>query len=308
LGGGLGWLSGLFGACCDNLLSARLVTAGGDKLDVDAEHHADLFWAMRGAGANFGVTTSFEARLYPVDKVIGGDIHFAKSDARPVLRGFRDFMRATPDGFQATLNLTNADRGLFISLCYVGDDVAADALLKQIRSWAKPTRENVERQSYAMFAQRAPATKPSNVFAPTLRGIQTVYRESITDEIIEILVEQLEDATPDVVMGLSHYMHGEVCRVSPAATAFAHRQAHAVYLRAAFSWTDPAESDQRIAWGKRWLQQLRPSTNERLYANYQTYETEAGSASLWDLNYARLLSIKRQYDPRNFFRRNANIA
>src|SRR5215467_8258397 len=76
LGGGLGWLSGLHGASCDNLLSARIVTADGRILSVDAEHNQDLFWALRGAGANFGVTTSLEYRLHSVGPVTAGEIYY----------------------------------------------------------------------------------------------------------------------------------------------------------------------------------------------------------------------------------------
>src|ERR1044072_6280568 len=82
LGGGLGWLSGLHGASCDNLLSARVVTVAGGGLTADSERNSDLFWALRGAGANFGVTTSLECRLHPIGPVTGGDIHYAVSDAR----------------------------------------------------------------------------------------------------------------------------------------------------------------------------------------------------------------------------------
>ena len=308
LGGGLGWLSGLHGACCDNLLSARIVTADSQTIDVDETNNPDLFWALRGAGANFGVTTSFEAQLHPLKTVLGGDIHFAATDARAVISGFRELMREAPDEFQATLNLTRSDRGLFLSLCHCGDDREAEQLVVKIRSIAKPTREVIERQEYAVFAQRAPATKPAHASASVLRAIQTVYCEAITDEVIEILVDQLEQASPDVTMGLSHYMHGQVCRVAPDATAFPHRQPHAVYLRAAFNWSDPVESKHKLAWGENWLSLLRPKTNERIYANYQTYQSPDGSRALFDLNYDRLLALKRKYDPDNFFRRNANIA
>src|SRR5438132_2602770 len=106
LGGGLGWLSGMHGASCDNLLSARVVAADGRVLIADSTRNPDLFWALRGAGANFGVTTSFECRLHPIGPVTGGDIHYSVRDARVVLRFFRDLMDDAPDGFQATLNLT----------------------------------------------------------------------------------------------------------------------------------------------------------------------------------------------------------
>ena len=308
LGGGLGWLSGLHGACCDNLLHARLVTADARTMDVNETTYPDLFWALRGAGANFGVTTSFEARLVPLKSVLGGDIHFATSDARAVLAGFRDLMRDAPDTFQATLNLTRGERGLFLSLCHAGDEKEANQLMQTIRSIAKPTREVIERQEYAVFASRAPATKPAGASSNAMRAIQTIYRDEITDEVIDMLVDQLASASPDVVMGLSHYMHGQVCRVAPDATAFPHRQAHAVYLRAAFNWSDPAATQQRLAWGQQWLSRLRPAENERIYANYQTYQCPAGSRALFDLNYERLLDLKKKYDPTNFFHRNANIA
>lgn len=308
LGGGLGWLSGLFGACCDNLLSARLITADAQTLQVNAQSDPDLFWGLRGAGANFGVTTSFEVQLHAIGPVLGGDIHFAVRDARAVLHGFREIMHEAPDGFQATLNLTPGERGLFISLCHSGAESEADNLLKQIRSLAPTVREVIQRQPFAKLAEKAAATNPGNTPAPAFRGIQTVYRDRITDEIIDILIDQLAHAPSDVVMGLSHYMHGAVCRVPSEATAFPHRQAHSVHLRVAFQWSDPADTDRRFAWGEEWLRQLRPKSDERLYANYQTYETEAGSPSLFGSNHSRLLALKIKHDPTNFFHRNANIA
>jgi hypothetical protein len=98
-------------------------------------------------------------------------------------------------------------------------------------------------------------------------------------------------------------------RVKPDATAFPHRQAHSIHLRAAWTWNDPQHSDDRFARGEEWLRLLRPQTDERLYANYQTYATKEGSPSLFGPeNHTRLLALKKKYDPENFFRRNANIS
>lgn len=308
LGGGLGWLAGLFGACCDNLVSARLVNAEARVLEVDAGSDPDLFWALRGAGANFGVTTSFEAQLHSIAPVLGGDLHFAVHDARTLLRGFREILHDAPDGFQATLNLTSGERGIFLSFCHSGPESEGEAILQSFRSLAPPTKEIATRQPYAVLAEKAAATNPGSGASPKSRAIQTVYRERISDEVIDVYVDQLAQATPDVVFGLSHYMHGQVCRVAPEATAFPHRQAHSIHLRAAYHWTDPGENEKRFAWGEEWLRQLRPATDERLYANYQTYETAAGSPSLFGVNHARLLELKAKHDPGNVFRRNANIA
>src|SRR5438309_2473176 len=146
LGGGLGWLSGLHGASCDNLLSARIVAADGRVLNADFKRNADLFWALCGAGANFGVTTSFECQLHSIGPVTGGDIHYSVGDARTVLRFFRELMDEAPDGFQATLNLTPGERGVFVSLCHAGSENEAERTLRSLRAIARPTKEFVQRQ------------------------------------------------------------------------------------------------------------------------------------------------------------------
>ena len=169
LGGGLGWLSGLFGACCDNLLSARLVTADARTVEVTAETDPDLLWAMRGAGANFGVTTQFEARLQSIGTVLGGDLHFAVRDARAVLCGFRELMHDAPDGFQATLNLTPGERGIFLSLCHTGKEKEADDLLGKLRSLAPPIREAVQRQPSARSRRSTGSASPMRRPFPTAK-------------------------------------------------------------------------------------------------------------------------------------------
>ena len=308
LGGGLGWLSGLFGACCDNLLSASVVTADARTIDASADAAPDLLWGLQGAGANFGVATSFTARLHPLGPVVGGDIHYDPRDARAVLRGFRDVMRDAPDVLQATLNLTRGDRGLFISLCHAGDEADADRLLETLRAIARPTREAVRRQDYATLATKAAATAPVTGAAPAFRSIEAVYRAEVSDEIIDLFVDLLASAPPDAIFGLSHYMHGEVCRVSPDATAFPHRLAHSVHLRVACQWSDPTESAARFAWTDEWRRLCRPRSGEAIYANYQTYATEAGGAAIFAANHGRLSQLKARLDPDNVFHRNANVS
>ena len=307
LGGGLGWLSGLHGASCDNLLSARVVTADSRVLPADSERHPDLFWALRGAGANFGVTTSFECQLHPVGRVTGGNIHYAMRDARAVLRFFRELMDAAPDAFQATLNLTPGERGVFVSLCHAGSEDEAERTLRSLRTIAVPTREFVERQQFATLAERAAATNPANTPAPQFRGIQTVYRDQLSDDLIEVIVDRLERASPEVVMGISHYMHGQVCRVAPSATAFPLREAGGLNVRFAYAWNDAATGERLSQWANESLRLLRPGANERIYANFQTYEASGGAAAVYSVNFARLTGVKNKYDPQNFFRRNSNI-
>jgi FAD/FMN-containing dehydrogenase len=307
LGGGLGWLSGLHGASCDNLLSARVVAADGRVLTADAERHPDLFWALRGAGANFGVTTSFECQLHPIGAVTGGDIHYSIRDARAVLRSFRKMMDEAPDAFQATLNLTPGERGVFVSLCHAGSAAEAERTLRSLRAIAPPSKEFLKRQEFAALAERAAATNPTNTAPPAFRGIQTVYRDRLSDDLVDIIVDRLGRVSPEVIMGISHYMHGQVCRVAPSATAFPLRQAGGLNVRMAYTWNDPATGRRLTEWADESLRLLRPNAGERVYANFQTYEARSGAAAVYGVNFSRLAGIKYKYDQENIFRRNSNI-
>jgi hypothetical protein len=307
LGGGLGWLSGLHGASCDNLLSARVVAADGRVLTADSKRNPDLFWALRGAGANFGVTTSFECRLHPIGPVSGGDIHYSIRDAQVVLRYFRELMDEAPDAFQATLNLTPGERGVFVSFCHAGSENEAERTLRSLRTIAPPTKEFVKRQEFAALAERPAATNPADTPPPAFRGIQTVYRDRLSDDLIDIIVDRLEGACPEVIMGISHYMHGQVCRLAPSATAFPLRQAGTLNVRLAYAWNDHAAGQRLTQWADESLRLLRPSADERIYANFQTYEARSGAAAVYAVNFSRLAGLKYKYDRDNFFRRNSNI-
>jgi hypothetical protein len=307
LGGGLGWLSGLHGASCDNLLAAQVVTADGRVLAADSERNADLFWALRGAGANFGVTTSFECRLHPIGPVTGGDIHYSVRDARTVLRFFRELMDEAPDAFQATLNLTSGERGVFVSLCHAGSESDAEHTLRLLGAIAPPAKEFVKRQAFADLAERPAATNPANASPPAFRGIQTVYRERLSDELIDIIVDRLGRASPEIIMGISHYMHGQVCRVAPTDAAFPLRQAGGLNVRMAYTWNEPATGECLTQWADQSLRLMRPGADERIYANFQTYETNSRAAAVYGINFSRLAGIKYEYDRENFFRRNSNI-
>lgn len=303
LGGGLGWLSGLHGAACDNLLSARMVTADGRLLSVDAERNADLLWALRGAGANFGVTTDFDCRLHSVGPVTSGDIYYSVREARRVLRFFRDFMAEAPDSFQATLNVTPGERGVFVSLCHAGEGAEGERLLRAFRTVATPARDTVRRQQFAELAGNAP-TGARDVSS---RSIATTYRTELSDEVMDKILDRLSDAPLETVFGISHYMHGEVCRATPDSTAFPLRQPGGVHIRIAVDWNDPSAAHRLMHWADEACRLLRPSSGERIYANYQSYAGKGAAEAVFGSNLPRLVALKNKYDPTNFFRRNSNV-
>jgi ABC-type Zn uptake system ZnuABC Zn-binding protein ZnuA len=102
-------------------------------------------------------------------------------------------------------------------------------------------------------------------------------------------------------------MHGQVCRLAPSATAFPLRQTGGLNVRLAYTWNDPATGQRLTQWAVESLRLLRPSADERIYANFQTYEAKNGAAAVYAVNYSRLAGIKHKYDQENFFRRNSNI-
>lgn len=302
LGGGLGWLSGLHGASCDNLLSARIVTADGRTLSVDAERNPDLLWAIRGAGANFGIVTSFDCRLRSIGLVTSGDIYYPVREARAVLRFFRDLMAEAPDSFQATLNLTPREHGVFVSLCHAGESVEAERMLRSFRTVATPAKDTVRRKEFAELAGRSPVVPDAS-----FKCIATTYRKELSDEVIAMTLDRLTDAPAETSLGVTHYMHGEVCRVSPESTAFALRQSGGVHIRIGSAWQNPAASERLVRWANQARQLLRPSSGEQIYANYQSYAGKGTPEAVFGSNHSRLVALKTKYDPTNFFRRNSNI-
>jgi hypothetical protein len=194
------------GAASDNLLSAHIVTANARILPVDAERNPDLLWALRGAGANFGVTRSFECRLNSIGPVTFGDIFHSLREARPVLRLFRSLMAEAPDSFQAALNLTTGERGVFIRLCHAGEEAEAARLLRAFRTVATPVKDTVSRGELAQLAGGVPTGGPDTSF----RCIATVYRNELSDEVMEMALDRFSEAPPETNIGIDHYMHGEV--------------------------------------------------------------------------------------------------
>jgi len=303
LGGGLGWLSGLHGAACDNLLSADVVTADGRILSVDAERNSDLLWALRGAGANFGVITSVECRLQSIGPVTAGELYYSIREARPVLRFFRSLMAEAPDSLQAALNLTTGERGVFVHLCHAGEWSEAERLLRTFRTVATPVKDTVRRQEFAQFAGGLPAGRPDTSF----RCVATVYRNELSDEVMDKVLDRFSDAPPETNLGIDHYMHGEVCRPRSDSTAFPLRQSGGIHIRISLAWKDSAEAQHRMLWADEARKLLRPSSGERIYANYQSYVGKGTAEAVFDANLSRLVVLKTKYDPTNFFRRNSNV-
>ena len=149
LGGGLGWLSGRFGATCDNLVSTQIVTADGLALEASAKENPDLFWAVRGGGGNFGVVTSLTHRLHAINHVTAGELSYRMADARAVLHAFGEIMEQASDELQAIVILRNHDEPIVrIRMCWSGDRQRGEGAARQFRSIATVQDDTVKRKAF----------------------------------------------------------------------------------------------------------------------------------------------------------------
>lgn len=306
LGGGLGWLSGEYGAACDNLLSAKVVTADGRLLEADATRNADLFWAIRGGSGNFGIATSLEFRLHPIDQVSTGEIVFTLRNARAVLNSFSELMKEAPDNFQPDLVFVPGAQIVSVTYVHSGSVAEAEKMLDCIRAWGTPLKETSKLGSFSQHAGMPPGKRqdPSPGDFSCTKGASL---ESLSNEAIDAMLECLERAPPEGIMGISHYMHGAVCRVKPDATAFELRRAGSVSAWMGAGWKDPAIANSCLSWVSQSSQLLRSVSGNRIYCNYQSYEGKGSAEAVFGGNLARLVGIKRKFDPTNFFHRNSNI-
>jgi len=306
LGGGLGWLSGKHGATCDTLLSAELVTADGRTVVTSANEHPDLFWAIRGGGGNFGIATSFEYRLYPIDDVTAGRLWYRFDDARTVLRFFGDFMAGAPDELQALVALAPRDgeRLVRIDMCWSGSPGDAEDIVRPLRTVAKPVGDTVQRRAYIDTFNIGVGDDVSWKYS-ALKGS---YLQSLSDDAIDIVLDSFARAPgPRPAIGLDHYMHGAVCRVAPDSTAFELRMPNALHVWIVASWDDPAAASPSFRWIDETWSALQAHAAGRVYANYPAAEGDAAVRAVYGQNHSRLVAVKNEYDPRNVFQRNYNI-
>jgi len=296
LGGGEGLLMARYGAVCDNLVSARVVTAPGRILTASADEHADLYWAIRGGGGNFGIVTELCFRLYPLTRVLSGRLIFPVSRARDVIRRYRDLMAGAPDELETSGGITSSDAeaALFIAVCHCGDDESANALIRDWRASLRPESDNVKWMPYsADFTHQAIASSGTGIFLSEL-----------SDDVIDVLAEYFSSAPPLCTAAWNDY-HGAVTRVPPDAMAFPlRRPGYDVFVHA--SWKTADSRRAALTWLSELHGALRP-WECGLYVNNIGTESAEQTAAAYGANFERLKEIKAKYDPDNFFRLNHNI-
>jgi FAD/FMN-containing dehydrogenase len=307
LGGGLGWMMGKHGLSCDNLLSADIVTAGGEFLTASATEHPDLFWGLRGGGGNFGVVTSFEYQLHPVGPVLAGMVIHPIDKAREVLRFYRDFCRSCPDEMLAAASLMTSPEGApvaVIIVSYIGDIAKGEALVAPLRQFGSPLADTIAPTSYTELNTLFDAAVP---YGGVQRYWKSSFLKDLGDDLIEVFIERSAKFLSPMSMVLFFHMHGAATRADPNGTAFGLRDDQWDY-DVISQWNDPAEAPGHIQWTRNFWNAVEPFATGEVYVNH--LDAEEGTTRIraaYGRNYDRLVALKNRYDPTNLFRLNQNI-
>jgi FAD/FMN-containing dehydrogenase len=308
LGGGLGWLMAKYGLAADNVLAIELVTAEGEIWEVTAESHPDLFWGLRGGGGNFGVATAFTYALHPLATVTGGLIAHPIDAAPEMLRFYRDALVDCPDDLTVFAALVHAPDGSGMKLSamivfHTGPADEAEADLAPFKEWGSPLMVEVGPMPYPVMNTLLDEGYPPGLLNYWL----SAFTSGLSDSLIDTATERFASVpSPMSAMVLEHF-HGAVTRVGVTDTAVPHRQ-EGWNLLIPSVWTDPAATDENIAWTRDTYAALSEHFTGGRWLNYLGDDQgDDAVRGAYGPNYDRLVEIKRRYDPDNLFRHNHNI-
>jgi hypothetical protein len=299
LGGGEGFLMTKYGAACDNLLSAQVVTVDGRQVEASPSANPDLFWAIRGGGGNFGVVTALEYRLHPVTDVLAGTLMYPAGRIQELLQAFVKFVSAAPDEMNVVGEVLPSAQGarFQILICYCGHPRHGNELLKPLRA-LKPQENNIRVASYLETQGTL------NPAAPVAHFQTDLFLPELSAPAVEKITAATNDAPPTTRIFIVPF-YGAVTRVGLSDTAFPLRQ-RGFELDFMARWSAPAEKARGVQWAKALRDDLKPFARG-VYVNQLGETSEELVRAGYGSNYARLAQIKKKYDPRNVLRLNQNI-
>ena len=316
LGGGFGWLSRKHGLTIDNLPSADVVTAAGELVHASEKENADLFWAVRGGGGNFGVVTSFEYRLHAVGpQVLAGLVVHPFAKAKELIDGYRRVVAQAPEELTCWFVMRKAPplpflppevhgKEVFVlAVCWCGDIEKGKKAVAPLEALGKPIANVI---GPAPFAGWQTAFDP--LLAPGSRNYWKSHDfASISDGLIDLLVGYAGRLpSPECEIFIGH-LGGAVNRVPAHATAYPHRDVEFV-MNVHTRWSDKSQDGACIAWARELFDKTAPHATGGVYVNFMPEdETQRIAKGAYGPNYDRLAKLKAKYDKDNLFRQNQNI-
>jgi FAD/FMN-containing dehydrogenase len=315
LGGGFGWLTRKYGMTIDNLVSVDVITAEGRKIRASETDNADLFWAIRGGGGNFGVVTQFEFQLFPVGpEIFAGLIVFPFSQAKQILNKYRQFVNSAPEDLNVWVVLRKAPPLPFLPenvhgkevvvlpIFYSGAVAEAEKLIAPVRAFGDAHGEHLGAQPYVAWQK---AFDP--LLTPGARNYWkshnfTQLADGALDSIIEFAAK-LPSPQCEIFIGM---IAGAPNRIAPDAMAYGHRDAKFV-LNVHGRWDEAKDDPKCMGWAREFFKASAPYASAGAYVNFMTAEEGDRVVAAYGSNYDRLVRIKKSYDPDNIFHLNQNI-
>lgn len=310
-GGGIGYLVRKHGLTIDNVLAAKLVTADGQIRYVDADNHADLFWAIRGGGGNFGVVTAFKYKLHPVDTVLGGMLVLPAT--APVIANFATLAEAAPDELSTIVSIMPAPPVPGIPEAYVGQVVMlammvysgsiddGQRVIAPFRQIAEPIVDMIGPMPYPdIYWPEDPNFHP-------VTALRSKFIHKVDERNAQIMLDHVHASSADFRIAEFRVLGGAMARIPVEATAFAHRTA-----RVMASFIVQYENRNEAAMHDAWVIQAAADLEQQGGPVYVNFVGDEGQARIHEaypnLTWQRLAAIKAKYDPTNLFHRNQNIA
>jgi FAD/FMN-containing dehydrogenase len=314
LGGGIGYLSRRSGLTIDNLLEVDVVLADGRLVKASARENADLFWAVRGGGGNFGVVTSFLFRGSAVGTVYGGPIFWPLDKGAEVLRFWRDFILKAPEDINGWFGFATVPpvpmfpaehhmkKVAMVTWCYLGDPAKAEEAMKPVRQFSPPLMDFCGPIPFPVLQSLFDGLYPP--------GLQWYWKadffQELSDKAIDLHVKYAAQLpTPHSTMHL-YPINGAAHRPAKGDTAFSFREANFAEVIVGVD-PDPANNPRLMQWARDYWLALHPFSSGGGYVNMIMDEGEDTVKAAYRDNFSRLTQAKKKYDPTNLFRVNQNI-
>ncbi len=314
LGGGTGWLTRRFGLSCDNVEGFTVVTADSSVVRANSKENADLFWALRGGGGNFGVVTEFEVKLHPLTSVVLAEGLTPESGIRGLLECWRDFMAEAPIDLKWNIDLRLAPqekkvpmelRGRPVassSLIWTGDPEAGRPYLQRALSMCSPDSVRSKIVSFLSLQTMADSDFPHGRRYYTKSGYFTYLDDSSIDRLLEA-VATIPSSETQIELA---YLGGAAARIDGDETAFGDRSSPFI-LNLLANWSEPSADAANVAWIRGTFNKLRPAMKPGVYINFMSGDEQDRVPEAYHERWDRIVAVKSHYDPDNFFRLNQNI-
>jgi FAD/FMN-containing dehydrogenase len=296
------------------LIAAEVVLADGQLVTATESENADLFWALRGGGGNFGIVTAFTFKLHKIDTVYAGPMLYELSDAVDVMKWYREFIVNAPDNLNGWFAFLTVPPGppfpenlhlkkmCGIIWCCTEPQAKAEEMFKPIRAFKKPALDFV-----GPLAQPALQSMFDPIYPP---GLQWYWRADFVNELSDAAIAQhvrFGQALPTMHSTMHLYpINGAAARVGKTETAWNYRDANWAQVMVGVD-PDPANKEKITNWTKDYFDALHPFAAGGAYVNFMMDEGEDRVKATYGENYRRLAEIKAKYDPTNLFRVNQNI-